>query len=341
MAADEKIEDIADRLDLSLNSVQSLLNEVLDLSRIDAGIVDTHIVDFRLDDVFAELETEFAALAEDKGLTLKVVRTTWMVRSDRQLLRRIIQNLLSNAVRYTQHGRILLCARRRGDMVRIEIRDTGPGIAVEEQARVFQEFKRLDGAGNAEQQGLGLGLAIVERISRILNHKVTVRSAIGKGSTFAVDTPYVAAARSPVHNDRRIVSTRELSGAHIVCIDNDENVLTAMQALLESWSCSTSCARSEEELLSAPARERLAPDVIVADYHLDAGVTGVDAIRNLRSVLGRRIPGVIVSADQTLEVRARVRSSGLYFLAKPLAEDELRTRLKSLVRNQRGPDLLH
>ncbi|MFN3869397.1 MAG: hybrid sensor histidine kinase/response regulator, partial [Hyphomicrobiaceae bacterium] len=250
------------------------------------------------------------------------------VRSDRRMLRRVLQNLVSNAIKYTRGGTVLLGARPRGEHVLLYVLDTGPGIPEDKQTVIFKEFQRLEGPGS-NVRGLGLGLSIVERICRILGHDIELRSVPMRGSSFAIRVPRgvgrstanIAAAAHPTPGS--------LSGFSVLCIDNEPAVLSGMETLLSGWGCTVRTAASAQEALAVLGEGRHNPDIILADYHLDCG-TGIDAILRLRRELGIELPAVLITADHSLEVQREVRAHDIPFLRKPLKAGALRAILSKI-----------
>ncbi len=279
--------DLARNVDLSLEAVEEILGALLDISRLDAGATRPEVADVPVADLMRMLEVEFAPIARSKELELRFVRTTLAIRTDRRLMRRLLQNLVSNALKYTLKGRVLVGCRRAGKAVRIEVWDTGLGIPPDRQRAVFEEFQRLD-QGARVAKGLGLGLSIVERLGRVLGHPVGLNSTPGVGSVFFVIATRGEAASTGVSDDgalAMVLSGEPLSGLKVLAIDNEARVLEGMRALLSRWGCSVATANG-----LARAREALAtfgaPDVVIADYHLDEG-DGIETIRALRDELGR------------------------------------------------------
>lgn len=321
---------LIDRVETSLKSVEDLLGELLDISKLDAGGVVPQIEDFALNELLEGLATEFAVLADEGGVALRFVPSHRVVRSDRRLLRRILQNMLSNAIRYTPAGgRVLLGCRVAGDGLRVEVWDTGPGIPSDMHEAVFREFQRIAGpAGSA--QGLGLGLAIVDRVARMLDHEITLRSQVGRGSVFAVTVPVgdavPAAAIVTEIPDPRI---HELDGAVILCIDDSLDILDGMLALLGGWQCDVRVAESGAQWRSALNGDM--PDLILADYRLDDDKDGLQLIAEICSAVGRVIPAVVISADQTEALREEATRRGHAILAKPVKPAALRALITRLL----------
>ncbi|MCA0014103.1 hybrid sensor histidine kinase/response regulator [Mesorhizobium sp. B292B1B] len=308
-------------IDSSLESVETILGAVLDISRLDAGAMKPDDTAFNLDGLLRQIGNDFRPLAAEKQLKLTIMPSSLTVVTDRNLLRRLIQNLVSNAIKYTRHGRILVGVRRRGELAEIQVIDTGIGIAGDKLNTVFREFTRLD-EGAREAEGLGLGLSIVDRIARVLRLEIRIFSNPGKGTRFSVILP-VAAVQEP----RREVETRaparvaaSLSGLGVLCIDNDARILEGMRLLLEGWGCAVETVSGTKSLDIAIRR----PDVVLADYHLD-GETGLDAIVRLRAIHGDDLPAVLVTADRSNEVRTAAAGLDIPVINKPLKPAVLRS----------------
>jgi Na+/proline symporter/signal transduction histidine kinase/ActR/RegA family two-component response regulator len=313
-------------IDASLDAVEEILAALLDISRLDTGALKPEISNFRLDELFRQIEVEFKPLAQEKGLPLDLVWPSLAVRSDRRLLRRILQNLVSNAIKYTPQGRVLVGCRRRSGHVSITVADTGIGIPQTKQRVIFEEFHRLD-QGARVARGLGLGLSIVERISRMLDHRVDVISTVGKGSRFTVVVPMAAAiaASTPLEKSR-MVDHRQLAGISVLCIDNDPTILDGMETLLGGWGCCVSKASDMETAIAAIAGTDISPDVLLVDYHLDHG-NGLAAIDTLRLRLSRDIPAILITADGSGRVRREANACGIQVLNKPVKPAALRALL--------------
>ncbi len=313
---------LAGNIDASLEAVEEILGALLDISRLDTGALRPELSNFRIDDVFRQLAVEFAPLAAEKGLKLKFVPSSLAVRSDRRLLRRLLQNLVSNALKYTPAGRVVVGCRRSGQTVRIEIIDTGLGIPSSKQRIIFEEFQRLD-QGAKVARGLGLGLSIVERIARVLQHKVTLRSKPEAGSIFALEVPMAADVPAAIAPGPEVHPATPLEGIVTMCIENEPQVLAGMQALLSGWGCHVIAVPGLDEALGALEGNAPRPDALLVDYHLDEG-TGIDAIAALRAKLGSGIPAALVTADRSPAVRSEARSKDIQVLNKPVKPAALR-----------------
>ena len=326
---------LVENIDVALASVEDLLSVLLDISKLDAGAVRPEVADFPIKSLLGALATEYAAVARERGLDLRVVGSHAVVRSDIRLLRRILQNFLSNALRYTPSrdgaGRVLIGCRRTKAGLRVEVWDTGPGVPGDKLGEIFEEFRRLDTpCANERVRGMGLGLAIVDRVARMLDHPITVRSEPGRGSVFAVTVPFGTYARPPRVLDRPVRSaTNRLAGTRVLVIDNEPAVLAGMRALLEGWGCSVATAASGDEALAGLAD--VSPDVLIADYHLDNGVIGFTEIARVRSRCGPDLPAVLITANRTAEVVEEAQALSCQILNKPVRPAQLRAVMTGLV----------
>ncbi len=309
----------------ALESVEDILGAVLDISRLDTGALKPEPTVFRLDEMFRGLALDFQPVAEEKGLELKIVPTSVSVRTDRRLLRRLLQNLVSNALKYTQQGKVLIGCRRRGNRVLVEIHDTGMGIPKSKQKAIFQEFHRLDD-GMRMAKGLGLGLSIVERISHVLNHPVELRSEARHGSCFSVELPRSASLPELEPVQQAPASIGHLDGLIVVAIDNEPDILSGMRHLLTNWNCTVFTAADDIEAAEVLNQAGLSPDVILADYHLDNG-TGIEAIVKLRWKFGNQIPAILITADRSRSVRTEAGDKDIAFFNKPVKPAALRAHL--------------
>jgi Na+/proline symporter/signal transduction histidine kinase/CheY-like chemotaxis protein len=314
-------------IDASLEAVEEIFAALLDISRLDTGAMKPEMADFRMDEMLQRLEVEFAPLAREKGLDLIFMPCSLAVRSDRRLLRRLLQNLVSNAIKYTQTGRVLVGCRRRGARLRIDVYDTGIGIPQGKRRAVFKEFHRLD-HGARVARGVGLGLSIVERIARVLDCEVALNSSVGRGSRFSVEVPRPSSAQAAaaVATVPRLPVGR-LVGTVVLCIDNDPAILDGIKTLLGGWGCRVITAADLTTAVAAinargqePENE---PDGLLVDYHLD-GDNGIAAIAELRRRLRRSVPAVLITADRSAHVREQARAEGVHLLNKPIKPASLR-----------------
>jgi Na+/proline symporter/signal transduction histidine kinase/CheY-like chemotaxis protein len=310
-------------VDASLDAVEEIFGALLDISRLDTGAMRAEFVSFRIDEMLRQLEVEFSPLAREKGLSLQYVRCSLTVRSDRRLLRRVLQNLVSNAIKYTPKGRVLFGCRLRGGNLRIDVYDTGLGIPSSKKKVIFREFHRLD-EGAKVARGLGLGLSIVQRIGRVLDHRIDLVSAPGRGSRFSVEVPLSSAAPS-IQTPREFaaVDRGRLIGTTVVCIDNEPKVLDGMDALLGGWGCQVLKAPDLATAIDAIAVSQVAPNGLLVDYHLDKG-NGLDAIIALRRRFSAELPAILITADRSPHVRDAARELDVQVLSKPLKPAALR-----------------
>ncbi len=320
---------LAERIDASFRAAEDLLDALLDTSRLDAGSYHPEVGGFALAELFDSLQAQFAVVAEQRGLRLRVAPTRLAVRSDPQLLRRIVQNFLSNALRYTSKGGVLLGARRCGDEVRIEVWDSGPGIPAEQRARIFDEFQRLEQPSPWGEKGLGLGLSICDRLAGILGHRLDLHSRLNHGSCFAVTVPRSEAVPQRRQRVQRAGSDKQLP-LTVLCLDNDASILDGMRALLSRWGVDCRLAldatQAAQELVRGPI------DLILADYHLSDDVDGLQALQQLREALGELPPVAMITADGSSELKLRARALGYPVLHKPVRPAALRAVLTALLR---------
>lgn len=321
---------LVDRIHESAQAMGALLDSLLDISRLDAGTVTPQPVDFPLDLLFSKMRDEFEPLARQNGLSLRIADTAEWVRSDPMLLGRIVQNLVSNAVRYTRHGGLLIGCRRRGATVRIDVIDTGTGIPDAERENVFREFYQLANPEHDRSKGLGLGLAIVERLARLLGHRLEMATRLGRGSRFSV-----VLARGEIRAtspQREAIETGVPRGTLVALIDDDALARDAMRGLMASWGCEVVAVASAAEAGLRLADYRRTPDLIVSDYRLAGGSTGLQAIAELRRAFGAEIPAFVVTGDTAADVMCVIESAGLYALTKPMAPLRLRALVSQLLK---------
>lgn len=319
---------IAENIDASLDAVEEILTALLDISRLDTGAMKPRYTVFRVEDLFRQLAREFEPIARAQGLRLTFVPVNLSVRSDRGLLRRLLRNLVSNAIKYTPSGRVLVGARRRGATLRLEVWDTGIGIPESKHKTVFREFQRLDQGAKAAR-GLGLGLSIVEGIAKVLDLPLDLRSAPGRGSVFRVEVPVAAgnAAETPARLER--AAPAPLASLSVLAIDNEASILAGLKLLLENWGCRVTTALSLEAALAALAEEDCPPEVILADYHLDEG-NGLQAIEAIRSRWDADLPAMLVTADRSPGLVEEAAAARVYVLNKPVRPAALRALLAQL-----------
>lgn len=317
---------LAQNIDDSLEAIEEIFGILLDISRLDSGALTPSISTFRIGELLRALEVEFAPMAREKGLALTFVPCSLAVRSDRALLRRMLQNLISNAIKYTPEGRVLVGCRREGDNLRVEVYDTGVGVPPSKRAEIFKEFHRLD-HGAKIARGLGLGLSIVERLGRVLGHAITVQANRSAGSRFSVTaqigdemaaSPAVAQAPRPAKGS--------LQDLLVVCIDNDPSILDGMRTLLQGWGARVVTALDQAGAMQALTDLGERPLGLLVDYHLDRG-NGAAAIRDIRASFGADIPAILITADRSPHVRETAARDGVLVLHKPVKPAALRALL--------------
>ncbi len=316
----------------SVDAMEELFNALLDISRLDAGVVQPRITTLPLAEVFDRVRFEYAPVARQKRLSLRVVRTSLYVQSDPALLARLIRNLLSNAVRYTDSGGVVLGCRRAGADVRIEVWDTGKGIPADRHEEIYQEFYQLDNPERDRRKGLGLGLAIVSRLSKLLSYRLGLRSVVGKGSMFSITLPrgrHEDHLPAEVHGE---TATFDLSHSLVLVIDDEAAVRDGMATLLRKWKCHVLTAASGFEMRGKLVELQRMPDLIVSDCRLRGGENGIQVVEMLRNEFNVEIPALLVTGDTAPDRLRDADASGLPILHKPLNPARLRTLIAHLLR---------
>ncbi|MEL6947623.1 MAG: PAS domain-containing hybrid sensor histidine kinase/response regulator [Pseudomonadota bacterium] len=327
---------LAKHIDDSLESVEEILGSVLTISRLDAGALTPNVTEFSADRLLKKLDVEFTPTAISKGLKLDVKYSDFTIRSDYALLRRLLQNLVSNAIKYTSKGSVTLNATVEGNHMVFLVADTGHGIAEADGDAIFQEFHRLE-AGKDAASGLGLGLSIVKRVADTLGHSIQFTSRPGVGSSFCVKVPLgVQKAQDDMTSDASNHSKpKPVAAARVLCIDNEPRILDGMRVLLEGWQCEVFTYSSSEGL--AAALPKIKPDIILADYHLDHE-TGIDVIALVRANLGAELPAVLITADRSAAVREAAKAVDVTMLNKPLKPAALRALVRQAFRRTPSAD---
>ena len=321
--------DLIDHMDGSISGLDSLFASLLDISKLDAGVVETHALALPLQPLLARICRDLRGQAEAKGLRLTLVPTSAAVLSDPALLERSLRNLIGNAVGHTEAGRVLVGCRRRRDQISLEVWDTGPGIADDQREAVFEEFYQVANPDRDRAKGLGLGLAIVRRLTALMRHPLDLESWPGRGSVFRIEAPKAiwtpdAAATEPL-------AAAGLKSGLILAIDDEGQIRTAMAELLRSWGHRVVVAADGAEALAA-LEKQAGPDLIICDYRLRDGANGVDLIRALREEFGRGVPALLVTGETAAENLREAVASGFPLLHKPLSHARLRAAVTSLIR---------
>ncbi|UQI33963.1 PAS-domain containing protein [Pseudomonas bijieensis] len=321
----------------SLQDVENLLGTLVDISKLDAGVIKADVAPFGLSELLDNLAAEYVQVARSEGLALHYVGCSVLVRSDMQLLARILRNLLTNAIRYTPSGRVVLGCRRHRQSVSIQVWDSGIGIAEDRLEEIFQEFKRGDVQRPNQDRGLGLGLAIVEKIAGILGHRIQVRSWPGKGSMFAVEVPLSATAPKPLPClDMSEPMLERLRGARVWVLDNDAAICAGMRTLLEGWGCRVVTALSEQDLARQVDNYHAEVDLLIADYHLDHDQNGVDAVARINARRGSPIPAMMITANYSNELKQQIRERGHTLMHKPVRPMKLKIAMSHLLGQTQG-----
>jgi len=316
---------LVERIAVSAETMENLLDSLLDISRLDAGVLDRQIKPFPVQPLFERIDVDYRREAELHGQRLRLRPTSLWVESDPLLLERILHNLISNALRYAPGGTVMLACRRRGSTVRIEVRDNGPGISPDAQEAIFQEFVQLDNPERNRAKGLGLGLAIVRRLTDLLSHRLELRSTPGHGALFALELPLATASEIP--EGAPPPPPHSLHGLRVLLVDDDELALASTTGLLESWGCTVTATDTPDTLLSTLAK-RAPPDMIVCDYRVGSALNGLAVIQALRQHFGRQVPAIILSGDTSATTTGDAQRAGIPLLHKPVRPARLRALLQ-------------
>jgi two-component system, chemotaxis family, CheB/CheR fusion protein len=332
----ERARDLVGRIDDTLGAIAGMLNTLLDINQIDAGTVHADPVSFPINELFDRLREEFTYHAEAKGLALRVVPCGLSIHSDPRLLEQMIRNLLSNALKYTRRGKVLLGCRRRGEILSLEVCDTGIGIPDEELQAIFEEYHQLDNAARERSRGLGLGLSIVQRLGNLLGHRVRVRSQPGKGSVFAVEVVLPASKTAPQPqylrhpiDGRKIADAR--SNGTILVVDDDPEVCELLEIFLKGEGHRAAAAGDGIAALDLVTRGTISPDLILADYNLPNGLNGLQLIAQLREKFQRPIPVIILTGDISTGTLRDVALQDCVQLNKPVKLHELTQAIQRLL----------
>ena len=316
---------IFSRIDLSLDALRKLFDALLDISKLDANVVKPELSHFDLTELFKALAEEFTPAANEKKLKLKVHSKKLVVKTDRLLLERILRNLISNAIRYTESGGILLSARTRDDKILLQVWDTGVGIPPESKDEVFVEFQQLHNTHRDRNQGLGLGLAIVKRLCLLLEHSCEFYSQQGQGTVFNIYVPTGDVSLMSASDVDNVTHRWDLSGRCIVVIDDERDILHAMDTLLSRWGCKVVVAESLQDAVDGLNKNKLTPDLILSDLRLKDDRTGIEAINSLRNQFGSSINGILITGETSPEQIKLAKESGYEVLQKPVKLIRLRT----------------
>jgi two-component system, sensor histidine kinase len=326
-----EVSKIVGNINASVRSLEQLFNALLDISRLDAGVLQPIVRHFHLQDLHRNLINDFASEAARKGLKLECPSCEFVLLSDPTLLERIIRNFVSNAIRYTKQGEVRISCKPHAGWLRIEVADTGIGIPTDQQRAIFSEFYQLGNPERDRSQGLGLGLAIVDRVAQLLGHPIEVQSKTGQGSCFSVEVPMGDAQQVVADPDLHAeYALNDLVGLRVMVVDDEISVREGMQTLLEQWGCSVTAVGSEEEAVAAVRAAGCAPHTIIVDYRLRDGRTGVQAIDRLNRELASLLPALIITGDTAAERLREAQGSGYQLVHKPVQPAMLRAFLRNL-----------
>lgn len=322
--------ELAHSIEASLTAVEEIMSVLLDISRIDSGALKPSPAPFRISELMRKVEVEFAPLAREKQIELRLVPTSAAVLTDRMLVGRVLQNLVSNAIKFTRPGgRVLVGCRRHGARLRLDVIDTGIGFNRDQHALIFAEFSRLE-HGARMAQGLGLGLSIVKRIVSALGLALELDSVEGKGSRFSLYMPLTRSLRPPAEPEAaRPETASNLANLRVLCVDNERSILDAMLGLLSGWGCDVRLARSLRDIAKDQLLVGWLPDLVLMDYHLDQ-TSGLDAIEWLRQNVGGHLPAALITADRSPAVRALAEERGIPVVTKPVKPAALRATISGL-----------
>lgn len=311
---DGDTQQIISQMKHSMESMSSLLDELLAISKIDSGVVKAECKTFSLEPVLHKLEKQFHMMVAEKGLRFRISKCSKMVHSDLVMLERILRNFIQNAICYTATGSVLVVCRCRHGQLEIQVRDSGPGIPEKEQAHIFEEFVQLENSDNST--GNGLGLAIVKRLSALLDHDVGLRSQVGEGTTFFVRVPLSDAKSPTVELTQQATNT--LADAKILVADDDHSILSAMGHLLNRWECDHVLASSMEQSLSYVNNDGFIPHILIADYHLEDGINGIDLINKVRERINSSLPAVLITSDISSDIVGAAQTHNCILMYKPV-----------------------
>jgi len=334
--SDDEQSHLVKRIDRSLRASEQLLSALLDISKLDSGMYDPEPEAIRVPELFEQLRRRFKGLAANHNLLLRVHPTDHVIYSDRNLLYRILQNFLANAIHYTETGGVLVGCRLHGDSLKISVWDTGVGIVDSEVKAIFQEFHRLDYARRLDEKGLGLGLAICDRIARMLNHDIDVSSSPGRGSCFSVTVPLAGETDIQKSESPAVVHV-EASGFKdlvVLCVDNEPDILEAMNLLLDRWGCPTVMLAESQAQATQQVLRLGTPDFVLVDYHLSDQSHGLQVMQHLDKILGTQLPAIVITADRSGELEDAVRNRGYGLLRKPIRPAALRALMTNMLKTK-------
>ena len=322
--------EIIEHLESSVEAMGELFNSLLDISKLDAATIKLNVVPFQLQKLFEKLENNFKLEAGKKGLSLHFIATSEMIASDYSLLSRMLQNLIANAIRYTDSGFVIICCRKHGGELRIEIRDSGKGIEINDQEKIFDEFVQLHNPERNQKNGLGLGLAIVVRLNRLLEHRIIIRSQPNKGSVFSIIVPKLSyQKKDSIQVQINESYDKQFDHVKILVIDNEESIRIGMKVLLNDWGCVVKTAADYSQAISIIETEKFCPRVVISDYRLSTKETGIDVLDRLCEMMANKIHGILITGDTAADVLQEADLSGYDLLHKPVSLHKLKMSIRS------------
>jgi len=334
MTTDEEAQrkDLLHAMDVSVSIMEDLLGALLQVGQLDSGRIVPRFTSFPVSRLIERLSIEYSHQAREKGLQFRAVMSHVTIKTDSALLERILSNFIANALRYTSYGKVLLGCRRVGSKLRIEVWDTGCGIPKEYEKRIFDEFYQVANQGTRQKKGLGLGLNIAQRLAQLLEHKIEVRSVVGRGSMFAIDVPLGDIWTSEIG----VAEISEgiggqFSGLKVLMVEDNEQLRQAQQQLLERWGISVTAARDPEHAIEVAKAMEEPPGLLLVDYRLPEGIPGTEVIRNVCEALGGDVPGIIMTADTDPALISEIKSLGYPVLIKPVSPPQLRVLMHNLL----------
>lgn len=330
-----EVRSIVDNIRISTDALSDLLNALLDISKLDAGVLETKHSDIQLRPLLQRIQTDFSEIAATKSLNLRIVDCGYIVHSDPAMLERILRNLVANATRYTQQGRVLLGCRRVGNSVRIEVHDTGVGIAAAELDKIFDEFYQIQNPERDRRKGLGLGLAIVKRLADLLDCPLSVRSTPGRGSVFCISVPFVTASQPDCQIAQTIIN--DLQDIRVLVIDDEAMIRLGMRKVLEEWGCIVLEAESIAQALDQ-LQQQDPVDILLTDYRLRDKETGIQAIHRIHETCHETIPAIILTGDTDPARLREAKASGFRLLHKPVSPAKLRSLMSYLLEQHQTTD---
>lgn len=325
-------QEVTSDMEGALDFMRGLLDTLLDIEKLEEGRIGMDVTVFPIQQLFSRLARDFLPQANAKGLSLRVIPSGLAIRSDANLLERILQNLVSNALRYTTRGKIVVGCRRRGATARIEVWDSGVGIPKHALSTIFEDYYQVDNPARDRRKGLGLGLAIVQRISDLLGHRIDVRSAPARGSVFAVELPLVSSSsrQAPERSARGAVAC-DLLGTAIMTVEDDRTLFGSTKRLLEAWGAEVVAGASEDQALAEMRRRKARPRLLLVDYRLPRGRTGIEAVQQIRQELNAAVPAIIVTGDMDPDVVLRIEAQDCHAVHKPVRPAQLRALMLELL----------